>query len=324
MTARVAGRRKPTARERGGQRRAPRRKAGKKPKRVARPSRRGGRWGWLGVAAGVVLLLVLSVLAGAAAFRGRDSGRGEERRKVAIPEGWTSFQIARRLAEKDICPDGAFVAATRDPELLAEFGIVGPSVEGYLFPATYEFAPGSDPDEVLRSLVREGRRRVGEIFARSEAGFRRLHDELGWGEGEVLTLASIVEKEAIVDEERPLIARVYLNRLTDPDFRPAKRLQADPTAGYGCLVSPGAARSCAGYDGRITPAMLRDSANRYNTYRHPGLPPGPIANPGAASITAVLEPADSDYLYFVAAGQGRHVFSRTFAEHKAAIQRLRK
>jgi UPF0755 protein len=267
-------------------------------------------------------LLVLSALGAAAAFRGLEFSRANDRRKVAIPEGWTSFQIARRLAEQQICPEGAFVAASRDPELLAEFGIAGPSVEGYLFPATYELQPASDPDEVVRLLVREGRRRIRAIFDQHARGFRRLNDELGWGEGEVLALASIVEKEAIADDERPLIARVYLNRLTDPDFRPAKRLQADPTAGYGCVVAPGAAPSCRKYDGRITPAMLRDSKNAYNTYRHPGLPPGPIANPGVASITAVLEPADSDALYFVATGAGRHVFSRTYSEHRAAIRRL--
>ena len=269
-------------------------------------------------------VLVLSAVLAAAMLQVRGCRRAMLARKVTIPEGWTSFQIAGRLAQSGVCPEGAFVAASRDPALLSELGIAAPSAEGHLFPATYELATGSDPDAILRLLVREGQRRIGEIFEQHHAGFERLHERLGWGEGEVLTLASIVEKEALVDEERPLIAAVYLNRLTDPQFRPARRLQADPTAAYGCVVAPGAAPSCAGYDGRITPRMLRDSKNRYNTYRHPGLPPGPIANPGEASIISVLEPAHTDHLYFVATGKGRHVFSRTYAEHKAAIERTRK
>ncbi len=310
-------------------RKAPRRQTkARVPRRPARRSRAptwaGAGWRWAVRGAAIVAVLGLSVLVAAAAFRGARRTSERDRRRVVVPEGWTSVHVGRRLAELGICPEGAFLAASRDPELLAEFGIAGPSVEGYLFPATYDLEPGTDPDEVLRVLVREGRRRLSALFERHEAGFTRLHDELGWGTGEVLTLASIVEKEAIADEERPIIARVYLNRLTDPEFRPVRRLQADPTAGYGCLVAPGLAPSCAGYTGRITPAMLRDAKNPYNTYRHPGLPPGPIANPGAASIIAVLEPADVDYLYFVASGGGRHVFSRTYAEHKAAIQRLRK
>jgi len=110
--------------------------------------------------------------------------------------------------------------------------------------------------------------------------------------------------------------------LRDPEFRPARMLQSDPTAGYGCVVSGAEIPSCAGFHGSVTPALLRDSANPYNTYRHAGLPPGPIANPGEASIVAVLAPAQSDFLYFVAKGQGtgRHSFSRTFAEHREALE----
>jgi UPF0755 protein len=97
-------------------------------------------------------------------------------------------------------------------------------------------------------------------------------------------------------------------------------LQSDPTAGYGCLIGAGNATSCAGYAGKITPEMLRDTQNPYNTYRHPGLPPGPIGNPGEGAIEAVLAPTQSDYLYFVADGRGRHRFSRSFEEHRRAIQ----
>jgi len=138
----------------------------------------------------------------------------------------------------------------------------------------------------------------------------------------VLTLASMIEKEARASDERPLIASVFFNRLRDPEFRPARMLQSDPTASYGCVVAGEEIPSCAGFHGNVTPALLRDASNPYNTYRHAGLPPGPIANPGEASISAVLAPAESDFLYFVAKGQGtgRHTFSRTFAEHREALE----
>ena len=110
-----------------------------------------------------------------------------------------------------------------------------------------------------------------------------------------------------------------MNRLSDPTFRPAKTLQSDPTAAYGCLVESARAPSCGAATGGVTPGMLRDSANRYNTYRHAGLPPGPIGNPGERALRAVLAPAKTDYLFFVAKGGGKHRFSRTFEEHREAL-----
>jgi len=111
---------------------------------------------------------------------------------------------------------------------------------------------------------------------------------------------------------------VFLNRLMDPTFRPLRMLQSDPTASYGCLVQVPPPASCE--PGPPTPAMLRDATNPYNTYRRAGLPPGPISSPGEAAIRAVLAPAKTDYLYFVAQGGGRHRFSRTFSEHRGAIE----
>jgi UPF0755 protein len=131
-------------------------------------------------------------------------------------------------------------------------------------------------------------------------------------------LASIIEKEAGKADEKPLIASVFLNRLLDPTFRPLRMLQSDPTATYGCLVQTPPPESCT--PGRPTPAMLRDTTNPYNTYRRAGLPPGPISSPGEGAIRAVLAPAKTDYLYFVAQGGGRHRFSRTFSEHRGAIE----
>jgi UPF0755 protein len=142
-------------------------------------------------------------------------------------------------------------------------------------------------------------------------------NQRGWDEYELLTLASMIEKETNHDDERPIIAGIFFNRLDNPDFRPKKMLQSDPTALYGCLVMPSQIPTCTGYGGKVTPAMLRDPQNPYNTYRHPGLPPGPISNPGEPSIAAVLSPAQTDYLFFVAKN-GRHVFSHNLAEHEAA------
>ncbi len=242
----------------------------------------------------------------------RAPGRRVER--VAIPEGENQFQIARRLHDSRVCSAGEFLAAARDTELLRELQIEASSAEGYLFPATYELYANSDPHRVLRRLVREALQR----YRREAEAAQRVAPE-GWGIHEVLTLASIVEKESSSVSEQPLIASVFFNRLRDPDFRPRRMLQSDPTAGYGCLLEPNL-ESCAGYSGTITPAMLRDENNPYNTYRHPGLPPGPIANPGGSAIAAVLSPATSEYFFFVAGPGRRHLFSRTFAEHRAAVR----
>lgn len=244
-------------------------------------------------------------------------------RKLTLPEGWNHAQLARRLEEQEICAEAAFTKAVRDEGLRRELGVKGESVEGLLFPATYELGVDSSAAEVVRTLVRTFRKRFDALSAKHPGAREALRDRRGWDEHEIVTLASIVEREAVVEDERPLIASVYLNRLDDPEHKPERMLQADPTAAYGCVVEPERAPSCAGFDGKVTPALLRDAKNRYNTYKHPGLPPGPIANPGEASLRAVLAPAKTDYLYFVAAGGGRHRFSRSFADHNRAIEQTR-
>jgi len=235
--------------------------------------------------------------------------------RVTIPEGFDHHRIAARLFEKGVCSRQSFVAAVNAPTLLQELGIEGPSAEGYLFPDTYQFFVNESAEAVVRRLVAETRRRLAELQATTA---RR-----GASERELLTLASMVEKEAMLDEERPLIASVFENRLTDPDFRPARMLQSDPTAAYGCLVTRPLLESCGTMPllgpPPVTPRMLRDRANPYNTYLHPGLPPGPIGNPGEASLRAALMPAQTDYLFFVAIGGKRHRFSRSFEEHRRAI-----
>ncbi len=242
-----------------------------------------------------------------------------DRVKVTVPEGYTALQIAERLESHEVCGSAGFSAATRSASLRRELEIRGPSVEGFLFPATYELSVDSTPEAVIRVMVRTFRRRLQRLEERHPGALARLRKDRGWGEHEIVTLASIVEREAAKSEERPTIASVYLNRLDDPEFRPPGMLQADPTAAYGCLVLARTPASCAGFAGRVTPAMLRDASNPYNTYKHPGLPPGPIANPGAGSLEAVLAPAKTDFLFFVASGNGRHTFSRTLDEHNRAV-----
>ncbi len=249
------------------------------------------------------------------------AGFGSATVRVTIPEGFHRFAVAARLERWGVCLADDFLAATEDQALLEELGIDGPTAEGYLFPDTYRLPEGLGGPEAVRRLVANWRRRVEPLMLRERLD--PLEDLLGWSAHEVLILASIVEKEAVVSEERPVIARVFMNRLSDPEFRP-KRLQADPTVSYGCLTAPERAPSCADFDGRrILRVMLQDRANLYNTYRHEGLPPGPICNPGLESIRAVLDAPDHDYLYFVARGHGRHSFSATLEEHNAAVARYR-
>ncbi len=242
--------------------------------------------------------------------------------KVVIPEGFNRFQVSARLEESGVCSRRSFDAAVTDPKILGTLGLSGDSAEGYLFPATYDLLADTPGTAVLSELVNETKKRVGALRADHAVDFARLATKYGWTERQVLTLASIVEREAARAEEQPLIASVFFNRLDDPSFRPLKTLQSDPTAGYGCLILPTLA-SCAGYSGHVTPAMVRDAANPYNTYKHPGLPPGPISNPGLSAIESVLAPATTNYLFFVRSGQGRHAFSQTFEAHETAIGRAR-
>lgn len=256
--------------------------------------------------------------------------RHGEAAKVLIPEGFTRFDIARRLAELEVCDRAAFLVETQDPSLLATLRLKGDSAEGFLFPATYSLSKDSDPARVVERMVQELERRLEGVEKKVPEGRLLLARTLNFGTREILTLASVVEREAAVAEERPLIASVFLNRLRDPAF-PRHVLQSDPTSGYGCvqarerfelqLAPTPAPASCAGYTGKILPVMNQDAQNPYSTYVHEGLPPGPIANPGADAILAVLAPAETNYLYFVAKGQGRHAFSATYEEHKSHIGR---
>jgi len=238
--------------------------------------------------------------------------------RLLIPEGFSRFEIADRLEEYGVCSADDFLDASEDAALLASYGVEANDAEGYLFPDTYEFDDQTKPRRVVERMLANWTRRYEELEEKYAAELAQLKD---WTTHDIITLASIVEKEAAVPAERARIAGVFWNRLNSRRFLPRRRLQADPTVQYGCMSVPEAAPSCAGYDGQITRAMLDDAENPYNTYRHSGLPPGPISNPGAASIAAVIKPEKHEYFYFVARGGGQHHFSKTLRQHNIAVRR---
>jgi UPF0755 protein len=213
---------------------------------------------------------------------------------VTIPEGFTDAQIAGRLAREQVCDSAAFLFACSDRTLLGDLGISGPSAEGYLFPDSYFLPFGSEPDDVIALMHRRFLDVVKSLAPDPESVTL-----------DVVILASLVEAEAEQDSERAIIASVFLNRL-----RRGMRLQSCATVEY---VLPG------------RKAVLSDADTRfespYNTYLHPGLPPGPICNPGKPSLRAALNPAHTNYLFFVMRGGGCHYFSTNFAEHAAAQRR---
>ena len=232
--------------------------------------------------------------------RAMNGGEGRINR-VTIPEGYSIAQITPVLERALHVPEDSVAAVVRDSALRARLNDPAETLEGYLFPDTYIFAPGTT-----------ARQAVGEMVKRFEREWKPEYDAqaaaLGHSRHEILTMASIVEKEAKLPEERPVIAAVYYNRLRD-----GMPLQADPTVQF----------AMGHHVGRV---LYRDLtvSSPYNTYQHPGLPPGPIASPGGASIRAALAPAHVPYLYFVAAPDGHHEFRATMAEHEQAKQEVRR
>jgi UPF0755 protein len=240
--------------------------------------------------------------------------------RVTVPEGFDKFDVARRLHEAGVCSQRALLKAANDATLMAELRLPARDAEGYLFPATYSFARNQSPASIVRRMVNESIKRHAGLFDEHAEVLGTLQKDLGWDRHAILVLASIVEKEAGVDEERPIIASVFLNRMYSTTFRPKQRLQSDPTARYGCLLEPSRTPTCEGADKGVTGPMVRDPANPYSTYAHAGLPPGPICNPSERSLRAVLAPAKTNYLYFVAKGGGRHKFSESYDDHRDAIR----
>lgn len=254
--------------------------------------------------------------------------------RVTIPEGRTLYEVAAILEESGIVSADDYVAAACDPELLALCGAApsGHCAEGYLFPETYNFAPSMTAEEIVRLQVGQFRRvmrgvleGVGQALPdERNALLPQPADRVAYGGvlaaepaqvdivRDIVTLASIVEKETGVGEERPLVASVFHNRL-----RIGMRLQADPTVIYGLEISG------TPWERERLHEYLREPGP-YNTYTEPGLPPGPICNPGELALRAAAAPVASKYLYFVANLDGTHRFSKSLAEHNRAIAEVRR
>ncbi|MGZ3653460.1 MAG: endolytic transglycosylase MltG [Bdellovibrionota bacterium] len=231
--------------------------------------------------------------------------------KFTVAEGENIFQIAEGLEAKGLAPKADFLAAVRSPDVIKAIPWNSPlarprSVEGYLYPDTYLLQKVFSPKEIALIMVA----RFKEVFRALEPDFKdsMLAKDFLFNSHQMVTLASIVEKETGAAEERPQIASVFVNRL-----KKRMRLQTDPTIIYGIYLEKGT------WDGSIGRAGL-DSRSDYNTYQHDGLPPGPISNPGLNALKAVAHPAVTDYLYFVSRGDGTSVFSKDLSTHTKAVQ----
>jgi UPF0755 protein len=274
-------------------------------------------------------------------------GAADELVAVTVPEGKNLLEIADILAAAGIADRDEIIRKATDPLFAASLGIgavsaadrvgevglrptepvaggygnpqrVPVTLEGYLFPDTYRLRPRTPAARALIPLVRRHRQVFDEIKAAHARGVAELRRTLGFDDHKIVVLASIVEKETGQAQERPRIAQVFINRLRLPTFAP-KLLQTDPTIIYGCTVAAPRSAACLKWDGRIRRIQLEDRDNPYNTYAHEGLPPGPIANPGRAALEAVMASDGTPFLYFVSRNDGTHFFSKTVAEHNAAV-----
>ena len=237
---------------------------------------------------------------------------------VVVPEGFTMFDIARAIEAAGLGSADEFVrVAQSDTDLISDIAPGARSLEGYLFPDTYQFSRMMTMQEMAAAMVKQFRqvaRQIGLLQAPMEgvpSGPRTQGDPVEADLQQTVIMASIVEKETAVAEERPLVASVYYNRLS-------KRiaLDADPSVIYAELLA-------GTYGGALHHADMQVNS-RYNTYRYPGLPPGPIGNPGKSALESAMHPAQSDYYYFVADAQGHHRFARTIEEHNKNVAAYRR
>lgn len=216
-----------------------------------------------------------------------------------IPEGKNMFEIGKMLEENSITSYEDFITLSRDKKFLEELGLQSETVEGYLYPESYDFTPHMSAQSVIKAMVKQFQKKIASADFSSTTLTPR----------QVLILASMVEKETGDKKERPIIAAVFFNRL-----KLKMRLQSDPTTIYGKFET---------YSGNLTRAdLLTPSA--FNTYTIPALPAGPISNPGIESIKAVLNPALNKYLYFVSQNDGTHVFSESYEKHNEAVIKWQK
>lgn len=221
-------------------------------------------------------------------------------RKFTLPEGYSVYQAAELLEQQGYFRRESFLEKCRDKALLSRLGLTEPSAEGYLFPATYNLSRGGSEEQLLGQMIGQ--------FNKTYAAIGESGSELRFSRHEIVTLASIIEKEAVSAEEKPIISSVFHNRL-----RIGMPLQSDPTAVYGVRA----------FSGRVSKADIK-RPSPYNTYLNRGLPPGPIGNPGRDAVLAAMNPAKTDFLYFVARLDGTHQFSRNLAEHNRAVVRFLK
>lgn len=221
---------------------------------------------------------------------------------ITIPEGKNLFEIAQILQKDGIIKSAEdFIKVAKSKEFAEELGIPGERVEGYLYPDTYNFTPESQPEFVIKTMVK--------IFKDKTEALDFSNAPLNLTRHQVITLASVVEKETGASFERPMIAGVFINRL-----KKRMRLQSDPTTIYGIFEN---------FNGNLRKADLLEKTP-YNTYKIPALPAGPIANPGIDSIKAVLNPKAHSYLYFVSQNDGTHIFSETYKAHREAVDKFQK
>jgi UPF0755 protein len=218
-------------------------------------------------------------------------------RKFTLPEGYSMYQAAELLEQKGYFKKDAFLKKCRDTAVLVRFGLNEATAEGYLYPATYNLSRGGTEEQLLEQMVGQ--------FNKAYAAVKQTSR---FSRHEIVTLASIIEKEAVSADEKALISSVFHNRL-----RIGMPLQSDPTAVYGVRA----------FSGKVSKADIQRHSP-YNTYLNKGLPPGPIGNPGIDAVAAAINPVTSDYLYFVARQDGTHQFSRNLADHNRAVARYLK
>lgn len=218
--------------------------------------------------------------------------------RLTIPEGLDMAETASVVAKTGMCEPDLFIALCRDPNVIADLGIPSHTMEGFLFPETYFFPKTTTCRQIIEKMVTT-------FFSVYTSEWEKKADDLGFTLKEIVTLASMIEKEAGVASEQPLISSVFHNRL-----KKGMRLQSDPTVIYGDTT----------FEGRIRTRHLQRKTE-YNTYQMHGLPKGPIANPGAKAIEAALFPAESDFLFFVSKNDKTHYFSKTLAEHNRAVRK---
>jgi len=218
---------------------------------------------------------------------------------VTIPEGLTIYETGQILADQGLIDFTRFVRLCSDRQFISDIGLETASLEGYLFPDTYSFSSLQDEEAIIKTMSANFNKQVKNVRPATDDSLHKI-----------IILSSIVEKEAKYQDERPIIARVFINRLQS-----GRPLESCATVFYFLKTGQRVVRK-----NKLTDADLKVESP-YNTYLHTGLPPGPICSPGMGSIEAVTTPADVDYLYFVAKGDGRHHFSKTFREHVAAKDR---